>query len=290
MEMDCTIPSDAIWEVNSWMEDNKEWVGCGLTKQHVISWALPRAPAPVPGAKPLTVFTLTAAEGFSAFTSHPIIRKTMLQTQWGGIAARISGRHAQLTSRIQLKGLGSRAYTRPCAPTPSKRVQVALSRVSSLTHTPASLPGQAAHLTTKGYLRKSFKTPSVDRPVLHSAFPTKTVIFLVVVIVASYYLVQVEILEELDWRHRILESFHADAVVTPLHFWKDPASLNTWIKHDLPILLGLPKDPELAKQASEFFHELAHGWEIKEEDAAELNIPVTHGIRLWSNTPSVSFA
>jgi hypothetical protein len=122
---------------------------------------------------------------------------------------------------------------------------------------------------------------------LHSAFPTKSAIFVVVVIAATLYFVEIK---NEDWADHVLASFAGDPGATPLHFYKDRDEVDHWTQYHIPDPSAPLKDPQVMKQISEQFSKIAHGWEIEPEESLEFEIPVTHGIRFRSNEPCVSLS
>jgi serine/threonine protein phosphatase PrpC len=120
--------------------------------------------------------------------------------------------------------------------------------------------------------------------VLHSAFPTKTVLFVLVLgVISAYYLVDIE---EEDWTSDLLRSYEGDQNhALPLHFYVDKDELDHFVDHHLPDLNGPLKNPEVARVFSEQFSQLAFGWMMSEDDARKDNMPVTHGCRFRSNDP-----
>ena len=124
---------------------------------------------------------------------------------------------------------------------------------------------------------------SMDQPVLQSAFPTKTVIFLLVLGGLAYYFVDVR---EEDWTDNVLESYQEDqAMATPLHFYNNKEELDHWIQFHIPDPSVPLKNPDVMKFLSDQFDKLAFGWMMTEEDAKKDNMPITHGCRLRSNEP-----
>lgn len=209
----------------------------------------------------------------------------MLQTRWGGIAARLSSQNARFATRTRA-GVSYRAFSGPRAPITLERVQLARSRVLSLRAlTPASI--ESTSRTATGRSQKVLTALPLNGEILHSAFPTKTVIFLVVFCAAAYYLLDVSLIEE-DWADQVLASFTGDPAAAPLHFYKDREEVDHWVHHHKPDPSAPLKDPEVLRQISEQFPKIAYGWEIQEDESREFDIPITHGIRFRSNDPCVS--
>ncbi|KAJ4988156.1 protein phosphatase 2c [Stagonosporopsis vannaccii] len=119
--------------------------------------------------------------------------------------------------------------------------------------------------------------------VLQSAFPKKTFAFLVILTGLAYYFVDVR---DLDWTDDVMNSFEADNPgVTPLQFFANKEELDHFLQHHIPDPSQPLKNPQVAQFFSENFDKLAGGWKMTEKDAAEENIPVTHGCRFKSNEP-----
>lgn len=119
--------------------------------------------------------------------------------------------------------------------------------------------------------------------VLQSAFPKKTFAFLVILTGLAYYFVDVR---DLDWTDDVMNSFEADNPgVTPLQFFANKEELDHFLQHHIPDPSQPLKNPQVAQFFSENFDKLAGGWKMTEKDAAEENMPVTHGCRFKSNEP-----
>ena len=119
--------------------------------------------------------------------------------------------------------------------------------------------------------------------VLQSAFPKKTFIALVIISVALYL---VPDLPEMDWADYAMNSFESDDPGdSPLHFHRSKEELEHYLQHHIPDVSQPLKDPGVVQFFSEQFERLAGGWRMTENDAAQENIPVTHGCRFKSNNP-----
>ena len=210
----------------------------------------------------------------------------MLQTRWGGIAAQISRQNARSAAR-GVNGTPGYQISLARASATVRRVHHARSRVSSVPHTRADAVGHSASFKGHGFPPKSFVAGPINGPALRSAFPTKTVIFLVVLSAAAYYLVEIK---EEDWADHVLASFSGDPAATPLHFFKDREEVDHWLQQHIPDPSAPLKHPEVLRQISDQFPKIAFGWEIQENESREFEIPVTHGIRFRSNEPCVSFS
>lgn len=212
----------------------------------------------------------------------------MLHTRWGSAIARFNGQNARLTSWTRTGTSTYRAYSKPHAPIAVGRAHYAKSRVASLTctHARAGVSRQVGSSSRWQCPVERVSSVPVRGPILHSAFPTKTVIFFVVVIAATYYFVEIK---EEDWADFVLASFAGDPGATPLHFYKDREEVDHWTQYHIPDPSAPLKDPEVLRQISEQFPKIAFGWEIQPEESVEFEIPVTHGIRFKSNEPCVSY-
>jgi pyruvate dehydrogenase phosphatase len=126
---------------------------------------------------------------------------------------------------------------------------------------------------------------SLSSPVsLQSAFPTKTVLILLLLGGIAYYVVDVVEVED-QLVDRIYNSLEGDPLATPVQFHNDKDDLDHWIDFHIPDLFTEAKNPQVAKLLSEAFDKLAFGWMMTEEDARETEMPLTHGCRLRSNEP-----
>ncbi|KAH4853489.1 hypothetical protein HBI22_142700 [Parastagonospora nodorum] len=122
---------------------------------------------------------------------------------------------------------------------------------------------------------------------LQSAFPKKTVIFLVVISSLIYYFVDVE---DLDWTDDVHLSFQDDGShATPVHFNETKEDLDHYLQFHVMDPAAALKDPNIAKFLSSQFEKLAFGWKMSEDDAKADRLPVTHGCRFRSNEPCEDF-
>ena len=71
-------------------------------------------------------------------------------------------------------------------------------------------------------------------------------------------------------------------------FMQTKEDLNHWIDFHIPDPNKALQDPEFYQTVNEGFDRLAYAWAMSEEDAEEVSMPVTHGIRFRSNSPCVS--
>lgn len=123
--------------------------------------------------------------------------------------------------------------------------------------------------------------------ILRSAFPKKTFAFLVIVTALAYYFVDVR---DLDWTDDVVSSFAADNIGTnPFHFLANKDEVDHVLQYHIPDATHSLKDPQVVQFFSEHFDRLAGGWMMTEKEAAQENIPVTHGCRFKSNEPCEDF-
>jgi pyruvate dehydrogenase phosphatase len=119
---------------------------------------------------------------------------------------------------------------------------------------------------------------------LQSAFPKKTVVFLLLLSGIAYYVVDVVEVEDM-LVDRIYEGCAGDPLPAPVHLYQNKDELDHWIDFHTPDLTTEAKDPQVAKLMSEAFEKVALGWMMTEEDARDTEMPLTHGCRLRSNEP-----
>lgn len=179
---------------------------------------------------------------------------------------------------------GSRTYLRPHRTVQPQRVLTSPSRASS---TPRFRPRQSPTRNTEELSQKSFSFrnggQTKDLILLYSAFPTKTVLFLLVLGGLAYYFIEVR---EEDWTDDIYTSYTEDQnQATPLHFYANKEQLDHWIQFHIPDPSAPLKDPNVAQFFSEQFDKLAFGWMMTKEEARKEDMPVTHGVRFRSNEP-----
>ncbi|KAF1914304.1 phosphatase 2C-like domain-containing protein [Ampelomyces quisqualis] len=161
------------------------------------------------------------------------------------------------------------------------RVSVSQSRVSNLAR-PKRTFGPAG-LRAHGVRARS----SIRPDHLKSAFPTKTVLFLLFVGGLGYYFVDIEVE---NWRHGVLSSYQEEqSHSVPLHFNRDKEELDHYLQFELPDPPRPLKSPQAARILSDEFDRFAYGWMMTEEDAQQDNMPVTHGCRFRSNEPCEDF-
>jgi pyruvate dehydrogenase phosphatase len=131
----------------------------------------------------------------------------------------------------------------------------------------------------------SITTKDLSTRLLQSAFPTKTVLFLLVLGGIAYYVVDVEVRGQ-SWFRDVMNSFGEEgSLATPVHFHRSKEELDHWIDFHIPDTITPLKDAGVTKLISEEFNQMAFGWMMAEEDAREARMPVTHGCRLRSNEP-----
>ncbi|ORY16555.1 phosphatase 2C-like domain-containing protein [Clohesyomyces aquaticus] len=117
---------------------------------------------------------------------------------------------------------------------------------------------------------------------IQSRFPTKTFITLLVLGGLGWYFIEsVEIVDH--WTGHVP---HKEPNSMPVQFHKSREDVEHWLNYHVPDLLSLSRHPQLhGLRESQFAEEIAHGWMMSEEDAAEKNMPVTHGAIMDSNRP-----
>lgn len=81
----------------------------------------------------------------------------------------------------------------------------------------------------------------------------------------------------------------SETIAFPLQFYKDREELNQVYSH-LQEPNDQLKDPQMLKPISDHFAKLCGAWLLGPEESLEFEIPVTHGMRLKSNSPAVSLA
>ncbi|KAF2637382.1 protein serine/threonine phosphatase 2C [Massarina eburnea CBS 473.64] len=205
---------------------------------------------------------------------------------WRAAARQLNAQNASSSSRIQSIAAGNRTFLRAtnprtCIHVPALgRVRTLSSRVSSSPH--PSPTRQHSSLITK-ILRSSHSWSTGKQPtVIHSAFPTKTFVFFLLVGGIAYYFVDIKLK---DFSDQITQAFIGDLDATPLHFYNTREEVDHVIQYHIPDLSALLKDSDVLRQINERFKEMAFGWELTEEEAAQCEMPVTHGCRFKSNEP-----
>jgi pyruvate dehydrogenase phosphatase len=197
------------------------------------------------------------------------------------------GRNAQLTYlKYPSLPYRSRAYSRLYTtnrPALSQRVQLLESRAPLSRQSQFFTPSH--NVTGKRALHQFF-SPNVptQTQVLQSRFPRKTVLAILALGAAAYYYDIISIEIDDRWQERIFQVF-GELGVTPLHFFPNREELDHWIQHHIPDPNAALKDPEFFKSVNANFEKMAFGWELSEEEAVEVNMPVTHGCRFRSNSP-----
>jgi pyruvate dehydrogenase phosphatase len=197
------------------------------------------------------------------------------------------GRIAQLTYlKYSSLPYRSRAFSRLYTtnrPALSQRVQLLESR--ALLSRQSQFFNPSHDVTGKRALHQYF-SPNVptQMQILKSRFPRKTVLALLALGAAAYYYDIISIEIDDRWQERVFQVF-GELGVTPLHFFPNREELDHWIQHHIPDPNAALKDPEFFKTVNANFEKMAFGWELSEEEAAEVNMPVTHGCRFRSNSP-----
>lgn len=194
-------------------------------------------------------------------------------------------------------------FKSPLQPHLAARLRTSLAPVACTIRPPTALPERAPNttsrgscqsraLTTRQSYRQKFSAQYSSLPeqewfsnriVLQSAFPTKTVIFLLVLGGLAYYFIDIQ---EETWADNVFASYTEDQnQATPLHFYGNKDELDHWTRFHIPDPSAPLKDPNVAQFFSEQFDKLAFGWRMTEEEAKLENLPVTHGCRFRSNEP-----
>ncbi|KAI8933595.1 hypothetical protein NX059_009325 [Plenodomus lindquistii] len=158
------------------------------------------------------------------------------------------------------------------------------------TSTPRAL-GQQPASTSRSFQKFAVKSQDESasslqnvsaRTILHSAFPTKTVISLAIIGGLAYFFIEVR---EETWVDMILAtSENEEHNTNPVHFNTSKDDLDHWLQYHVANASVALKDPKLAQFISATFNNIASGWMIGEDEAADDYIPVTHGCRYQSNT------
>ncbi|KAF1955398.1 protein serine/threonine phosphatase 2C [Byssothecium circinans] len=211
----------------------------------------------------------------------------MTLVRWRTASRHLQAQNASFFPRIQSSlAARSRTYLRPPTATnarpciPSERVNQLPSRVIPSCH-PVSLRQYFSQLS-KLRANPSRSPPHHLTPTLHSAFPTKTVIFLLLIGGLVYYFIDIELA---DFSDQISETFAGDNAARPLHFFDSKEAVDHYMQFHV-LDLGTPlKDAEVLRSFNERFSEMAGGWELSVEEAVEVGMPVTHGCRFKSNEP-----
>jgi pyruvate dehydrogenase phosphatase len=132
---------------------------------------------------------------------------------------------------------------------------------------------------------------------LHSAFPTKTAITLLVLSGLAYYFLDITVS---DWTEHVYASFRSQdetsSLATPLHFYKTKQELDHFLDYHIPDLSGPLKYPSTLQVYSELFEQICSGWMMSRDDAEKgvegmegVHMPITHGCRFRSNEPCEDF-
>ncbi|RMZ67417.1 phosphatase 2c [Pyrenophora seminiperda CCB06] len=132
---------------------------------------------------------------------------------------------------------------------------------------------------------------------LHSAFPKKTFIALLLVAGLAYYFIDTK---TSDWTDAAYAAYSKQddvaSLASALHFYNDTEELQHILDHHIPDPSSPFKDPSIAKFISDQFDHLCFGWMMTEEDAKRgvegmpgVHMPITHGCRVRSNEPCEDF-
>lgn len=197
--------------------------------------------------------------------------------------------HTRLQSSF---AAGTRALSRP-RPAFTERLHASQSRGVYLnqheTLNQHSTSGSVSSLlkSTRN-ARYSLQSPKLSGPILQSAFPKKTFIFVLALGAVLYFFTDVVIVDESCWHQKLSAAFAENHAAMPFHSYANRAVLDHWIQAHIPDPSAQARDPEVLKTCIEKFHLYAGGWEMTEEESLDENIPITHGCRYKSNVPSVS--
>lgn len=126
-------------------------------------------------------------------------------------------------------------------------------------------------------------------PILQSAFPKKTFLFLLALGTFIYLYTDVIVISEPCWHDQLAAGFAGNENgAMPFHFYADRDQIDEIAQEYLTNPSARWRDPEILKALHENFAVYANGWAMTEEESLADNIPVTHGCRFKSNQPSVS--
>lgn len=222
----------------------------------------------------------------------------MISRQWGRTARSSLATPSQLAKRLSPSTAGSSIF-RPRTEH-LRRVQhnAITSRAFPQTR---QVHERLQHLRKQDSLLVSRKNghqiPSPSTTLLHSGFPTKTVIALVLIGGLAYYLIDIV---EPSWTDDVYAAFSSgddsSVLTTPLHFYRNRTELQHTLDFHIPDPTAPLKDPNIAKFFSEQFEKLCFGWMMTEDDARKgvegmenVHMPITHGCRFRSNEPCEDF-
>jgi hypothetical protein len=200
-----------------------------------------------------------------------------------------------IVSRTRCLGVPVAAGSRAClrlltaqSTGPSRRVLLPRSRVQATSN--KSFPLQRGSDPQASLKTRNGPTRTLATSIhLQSAFPTKTVLFLLALGGLIYYLV--DVIEEGDgWYTDMLLAYEHDKVhVTPLVIQSNKEELDHYIQFHIPdATLGISTD-DVFKFLSEQYDKLVGGWMMTKDDAKKEGLLVTHGCRFRSNQPCEDF-
>ncbi|KAL6170360.1 hypothetical protein ACJQWK_03344 [Exserohilum turcicum] len=222
----------------------------------------------------------------------------MIPRQWGRTARSSFATTSQLSTKLSPRATTSSIF-RPRTEH-FRRVQHSATTSRAFPQT-RQVHERLQHLKRKDSLlhagNNGLRTPSPVTTLLHSGFPTKTVIALVLVGGLAYYLIDIV---EPTWTDDVYAAFSSgddsSAMTTPLHFYRNRTELQHTLDYHIPDPSAPLKDPNIAKFFSEQFEKLCFGWMMTEDDARKgvegmenVHMPITHGCRFRSNEPCEDF-
>jgi pyruvate dehydrogenase phosphatase len=184
---------------------------------------------------------------------------------------------------------GSRTYLRlrTAQPRLSGRVSPSWSRVQATSSNSLS-HRYDANIQASFKARAAPAHTSTAPICLESAFPKKTVLFLLALGGLVYYLGDVVVDFEENFytdMHRSYEPEH----VHPFMSQRDKETLHHWIQNHIPESDPAVRTGDIFDFISENYERLIGGWMMTSEDARREYLPVTHGCRHQSNSPCEDF-
>jgi pyruvate dehydrogenase phosphatase len=177
--------------------------------------------------------------------------------------------------------VGSRAYLR--LRTAQGRVSLSRSRVQATFSNSLSRRHEADHQASFKARIASAHTSAA--PVcLKSAFPKKTVLFLLALGGVIYYFG--EVIEDLEDEFYInMQSSYGLDHVHPYVNHRTKETLDHWIQEHIPETDPAVRTGDIYHFVSENYERMIGGWMMTSEDAKQGSLPVTHGCRHQSNSP-----
>jgi pyruvate dehydrogenase phosphatase len=123
---------------------------------------------------------------------------------------------------------------------------------------------------------------------LESRFPTKTVVFLVVLSGVLYWVIDfVDLSPAEELQLKLFGVFSNDPSSMPLHYYTTPEVVDHNIQEHIPSYSDVGKDQGVLQELDSKFHQIAFGYEVEGEHARESGFGgvTTHGCRFRSNEP-----